>query len=225
MALREITKMSERDDRESRMYKFVAGKGVMNLPNKLTLLRVVMIPLFVVFFYVEFTGHYFVALGVFALASFTDFLDGYLARKYSLVTNLGKFLDPIADKILVSSAFVIILTRQEFFTLYIGEWALVAAGCCVALILAREMIISGFRMVAADAGIVIAADKIGKIKTVCQDISIVMLLVFGGLSEFFYNSAMATLNYIAFALLAVAALLTVISGINYIVKNIEVLRR
>ncbi len=215
----------EQIDKESGVYKFVAGKGVMNLPNKLTIMRMVMIPLFVLFFYLQFAGHYFVALGVFALASFTDFLDGYLARKYSLVTNLGKFLDPIADKVLVSAATVILLTVPEFFTLYLGEWAIIAAGCCVALILAREMIISGFRMVAADAGIVIAADKVGKVKTVCQDVSIVLLLIYGGFAEFFDGTAMLALNCAGLAVFALAAVLTVISGINYIVKNIEVLKR
>lgn len=218
--------MSEHNiDKDSKMYKFVAGKGVLNLPNQLTLARMVMIPVFVALFYIEFTGHYFAALAVFALASFTDYLDGHLARKYSLVTNLGKFLDPIADKVLVASATVILLTKPEFFTVYLGDWALIAAGCGVALILAREMIISGFRMVAADAGIVIAADKVGKIKTVCQDLSIVMLLIYGGFEEFFDGVAMSTLNYIGLALFALAAVLTVVSGINYIVKNIEVLKR
>ena len=212
-------------DKESRMYKFVAVKGVLNLPNKLTLARMIMIPVFVALFYVQFTGHYFVALAVFALASFTDYLDGHLARKYSLVTNLGKFLDPIADKVLVASATIILLTKPEFFTAYLGEWAIIAAGCGVALILAREMIISGFRMVAADAGIVIAADKVGKIKTVCQDACIVMLLVYGGFEEFFDGVAMSTLNYIGLALFALAAILTVISGVNYIVKNRQVLKQ
>ncbi|MBO5328511.1 MAG: CDP-diacylglycerol--glycerol-3-phosphate 3-phosphatidyltransferase, partial [Clostridia bacterium] len=126
----------------------------MNLPNKLTISRVLMIPLFVLFFYLNFAGHYFVAVGVFALACITDFLDGYIARKYKLVTNLGKFLDPIADKVLVATAMIILLTKPEVFTANFGEWALVFAGCGVALIIAREIIVSGFRMVAADAGIV-----------------------------------------------------------------------
>ncbi|MDE7257117.1 MAG: CDP-alcohol phosphatidyltransferase family protein, partial [Clostridia bacterium] len=89
----------------------------MNLPNKLTIARVLMIPLFIALFYVPFTGHYFAALAVFALASFTDFLDGYFARKYHLVTNLGKFLDPVSDKILVAAAMIGFLTVPHFFTL------------------------------------------------------------------------------------------------------------
>ena len=147
----------EQEVMQSKFYKFAKGKGVMNLPNKLTIARVVMIPVFLLFFYLNFAGHYFAALGVFAVASFTDFLDGFLARKYKLITNLGKFLDPVADKILVSAAMIVLLTVPDFFTLGLGGWALIAAGCCVAVIMGRELLVSGFRMVAADAGIVIAA--------------------------------------------------------------------
>ena len=210
---------------ESKFYKFAKGKGVMNLPNKLTIARVLMIPLFIALFYVPFKGHYFAALAVFALASFTDFLDGYFARKYHLVTNLGKFLDPVADKILVAAAMIVFLTVPQFFTLGLGNWALITAGCCVALILGRELIVSGFRMVAADAGIVIAADKIGKYKTVTQDISLIVLLISQGLSEFLSGYlAVTVINYVGVALFALATLLTVISGINYIAKNIQVLK-
>ena len=212
-------------DTSSRAYKIAAGRGVMNLPNKLTLARVIMIPVFILFFYLNFAGHYFVALAVFALASFTDYLDGHIARKYRLVTNLGKFLDPIADKVLVSSALIVLVTVPSFFTAFAGEWAMIAAGCCVALIFARELIVSGFRMVAADAGIVIAADKIGKFKTVAQDVSIVFLLLFGGFYELFgEHVGVMTVNYIGLAMLGAAALLTVVSGVNYIVKNIQVLK-
>jgi CDP-diacylglycerol--glycerol-3-phosphate 3-phosphatidyltransferase len=212
-------------DQNSRAYKIAAGKGVMNLPNKLTLSRMIMIPLFVVLFYVNFPAHYFVALAVFALASLTDFFDGRIARKYNLVTNLGKFLDPIADKVLVASAMIIMLTVPSFFTADLGGWAIIVAGCCVAIILGREIIVSGFRMVAADAGIVIAADKIGKYKTATQDASIVILLVWAGFEQFFAgNLAVAIVHYVGLALFALATLLTIISGINYIVKNIKVLK-
>ena len=221
-----MSENSEEQTNKGKFYKFVAGKGVMNLPNKLTISRVVMIPLFVLFFYLNFKGHYFCSLGVFALACFTDFLDGYLARKYKLVTNLGKFLDPVADKVLVAAAMVIMLTQPFFFTRYLGDWALVCAGCCVAVIMARELIVSGFRMVAADARVVIAADKAGKYKTVCQDLSIVVLLVFSGFYEFFEDAtAIMVLNYVGLALFALATILTVISGINYLIKNRQVLRQ
>ena len=212
-------------DKSSRAYKIAAGRGVMNLPNKLTIARMIMIPVFILFFYLNFAGHYFVALAVFAIASFTDLLDGKIARRYNLVTNLGKFLDPIADKVLVSSALIVILTVPSYFTAFLGGWAMIVGGCCVVVIFARELIVSGFRMVAADAGIVIAADKIGKFKTVAQDISIIMLLLFGGFYEIFGAAVgVQVVNYIGLIMLAVAAILTVISGINYIVKNIAVLK-
>jgi CDP-diacylglycerol--glycerol-3-phosphate 3-phosphatidyltransferase len=216
--------MMDEQQRSDRVYKIVAGKGVMNLPNKLTISRVVMIPFFILFFYLSFTAHYFVALAVFGAASLTDFFDGKLARKYNLVTNLGKFLDPIADKVLVLSAFVVFLTKAQIFTAELGDWAIIVAGCGVAIILAREIIVSGFRMVAANSGKVIAADKVGKYKTATQDLSIVILLLGEGVRELTTNIAGAVINYIGLGLFALAVVLTVISGINYIVKNIDVLR-
>ena len=217
--------MNEEEKQNSKFYKFAAGKGVMNLPNKLTISRVVMIPVFILFFYLNFTAHYFVALAVFAIASLTDMLDGMIARKYNLVTNLGKFLDPIADKVLVLSGFVVILTVPEIFTANLGSWAIIAAGCGVAAILAREIIVSGFRMVAAKAEIVIAADKIGKYKTVTQDICIVVLLIGAGVCELTEHITGEIINYIWLGLFALAVILTVVSGINYIIKNIEVLKQ
>lgn len=217
-------------DKESRAYKFAAGKGVMNLPNKLTIARMVMIPVFVLFFYLNFTAHYFVALAVFGVACLTDLFDGKIARKYNLVTNLGKFLDPIADKVLVLSALVIMLTVPSFFTANFGYWALIVAGCGVALILAREIIVSGFRMVAASSGTVIAADIFGKYKTVCQDIAIVVLIIGAGVSDVAgeleaVKLAGVIINYIGLAFFALAVILTVISGVNYLVKNREVLTK
>ncbi len=217
--------MNEEEKQNGKFYKFAAGKGVMNLPNKLTLIRVAMIPVFILFFYLHFTAHYFVALAVFALASFTDMLDGMIARKYKLVTNLGKFLDPIADKVLVLSAFVVFLTVPATFTANLGSWAIIVAGCGVAAILAREIIISGFRMVAAKAEKVIAADNIGKYKTVTQYISIIVLLIGLGVSELTAHITGAIINYIGLGFFVLCVILTVISGINYIVKNIEVLKQ
>ncbi len=217
--------MNEEEKQNGKFYKFAAGKGVMNLPNKLTLIRVAMIPVFILFFYLHFTAHYFVALAVFALASFTDMLDGMIARKYKLVTNLGKFLDPIADKVLVLSAFVVFLTVPATFTANLGSWAIIVAGCGVAAILAREIIISGFRMVAAKAEKVIAADNIGKYKTVTQYISIIVLLIGLGVSELTAHITCAIINYIGLGFFVLCVILTVISGINYIVKNIEVLKQ
>lgn len=214
-------------DTNSSAYKFAAGKGVMNLPNKLTISRVVMIPVFILFFYLDFTAHYLVALAVFGIASLTDLLDGKIARKYNLVTNLGKFLDPIADKVLVLSALVVFLTKPEIFvsSAGMGEWTWIAAGCGVAVILAREIIVSGFRMVAASADIVIAADVFGKYKTTFQDVSVCLLLIAAALLELGEQSVGEIINYIGLAAFAISAILTVISGVNYIIKNIEVLKR
>lgn len=212
-------------DKESRAYKIAAGKGVMNLPNKLTILRMVLIPVFVALFYIPFTGHYFVSLGVFIIASLTDLLDGKIARKYGLVTNLGKFLDPIADKVLVLSALVVILTRPNVFTAGLGGWAMIAAGCGVAVILAREIIVSGLRMVAASAGLVIAADMVGKYKTTAQDISVIILLAGAGVVEITEHIAGKIIIYIGLAFFAAAVALTIISGINYLVRNREVLKQ
>lgn len=132
----------------------------MNTPNKLTLLRVLMIPFFVWAMCVDST---FIALILFVIASATDALDGYLARKNNLVTNFGKFMDPIADKLLVMSALIMLFDR-------IGA-------ICIIILLGREFIISGFRLVASDAGVVIAAGKSGKLKTIIQMVMIVYLLI------------------------------------------------
>lgn len=211
-------------DKNSRAYKIAAGKGIMNLPNILTISRMVMIPFFIAFFYVYFPGHYFVALAVFALASFTDLLDGKIARKYNLVTNLGKFLDPIADKVLVLSALAIMLTVPSMFN-SVGNWGIIAAGCGVALILAREIIVSGFRTVAADNGVVIAADMFGKYKTVTQDISIVIIIIGAAVAELTQHIAGKIINYVGLGFFALSVALTLLSGINYLVKNREVLKR
>lgn len=204
-------------------------KQGMNLPNKLTLSRVIMIPVFVLFFYLPFKGHYIAAFAVFGIASFTDYLDGMIARKNNLITNFGKFMDPIADKVLVLSSFIVFLTVPQIFTKNLGDWALVVAGCGVSIIAAREIIVSGFRLVAVNSGFVIAADIFGKYKTVTQDFAIVFLL----LSMCFYEFASGTgivynlyfyINYVGLAFFALSVVLTVISGVNYLVKNAAVLK-
>ncbi len=177
----------------------------MNLPNKLTVLRVFMIPLFLYFILLSpFKENYnYLAIAVFVIASFTDFLDGYIARKYNLVTNFGKFMDPLADKLLVSSA-LISLT-------YLGELNVIV----VIIILSREFIITGFRTVASDAGIVIAASKWGKAKTVSQMIMIPYIMLF-------LNSPTAYI--LEFNLVIIATVLTIYSGYDYIKLNREVLK-
>ena len=220
----------------------------MNLPNKLTLSRIFMIPVFVAVFYLGLLSAwcYLVAAVIFVLAAATDALDGHIARSRNLVTNLGKFLDPIADKVLVSTAFIVMLTIPTAFTVEpFGNGGLIAGGVCIAVILARELIVSGFRMVAAGRNLVLAADKLGKIKTTTQDIAIVLLLVsmafltvgaraydgnyaavVGG--EFDRLTALYRLGeitaYIGLACFALCTFFTVLSGVNYIVKNKEVLR-
>ena len=175
----------------------------MNLPNKLTILRVILIPFFVVFMLFDITGaaDKWIALVIFSVASLTDMLDGKIARKYNLVTNFGKFMDPLADKLLVCTA-LICLTSMNRLNVIV-----------VLVIIAREFIISGFRLVASDNGIVIAASYWGKFKTVSQMALIIVLIMdLGGVW-----------NVVGTVLTWVALLLTVVSLIDYIAKNKQVL--
>lgn len=195
----------------------------MNLPNKITLTRIFMIPVFVLFFYLDVMNgwNYLVAAIVFVLAASTDALDGHIARSRGLVTNLGKFLDPIADKVLVSTALILLLTRGRAFEVdFFAGWGLIVAGICVAVILARELIVSGFRMIAAGRGIVLAADKLGKIKTVFQDLSIALILA--GMS-FVGSRGGEIVVIIGIFCFFICTALTVVSGVNYIVRNKQVL--
>ena len=198
---------------------------VWNVPNILTFSRILIIPVFVALFYVEFTAHYFVCGALFIIACVTDFLDGAIARKHNLVTNLGKFLDPIADKVLVLSGLILFLTVPQIFCRNLNDWAIIVAGCGVAVIIARELIVSGFRMVAASSGEVIAADKIGKYKTFSQDLCVGFLLFGEGISELTDNLAGVVVNLIGLSLFIISVMLTVISGINYLAKNIHVLKK
>ena len=189
----------------------------MNLPNKLTIIRIILIPIFVAVFYIpQIPYNYVISAVIFALAAFTDFLDGHIARKYNLVTDLGKFLDPIADKVLVSTALIIMLLPMS------GEYAILPyyTAIAVAVILARELIVSGFRMVAASKGAVLAADWSGKVKTFVTDIAIIILLVGADWMPGIYT----TINVIGLIVLGVATILTIISGTECIVKNRSVLK-
>ena len=177
----------------------------MNLPNKLTILRVIMIPFFVVFLLADITGSAdkWIALVIFCVASLTDMLDGKIARKQNLVTNFGKFMDPLADKLLVCTA-LICLTAMDRLNVVV-----------TLIIIAREFIISGFRLVASDNGIVIAANYWGKFKTVSQMALIIVKIM--DLSGIFVELE-AVLTLIAVAL-------TLISLMDYIMKNKEVLTK
>lgn len=175
----------------------------MNLPNKLTLLRVLMIPFFVFFLLYDklgYTGR-IIALVLFCAASFTDYLDGHIARKYHLVTNFGKFMDPLADKLLVCSALICFVGKGE-----LAAWIVI-------IIIAREFIISGFRLVASDNGVVIAANYWGKFKTVSQMIMIILIIL-----------DLDFLSILTQIFIWIALALTVISLEEYIRQNIGVLR-
>ena len=176
----------------------------MNLPNKLTVLRVLMIPFFVLFLLL---GHgrgwtHWIALLIFVLASLTDTLDGYIARRDNLITNFGKFMDPLADKLLVCSALICFVDLHR-----IPAWV------CI-VIIAREFIISGFRLIASDNGIVIAASWWGKAKTVSQMVMIILLIANLG---FRFLVAEQVLIYLS-------TLLTIVSLLDYIWKNKSVVR-
>jgi len=175
----------------------------MNTPNKLTVLRIIMIPFFVVCMLIPFgegTSKW-VALALFVIASLTDWLDGYLARKDHLVTNFGKFMDPLADKLLVSSAMICMVELGR-----LPAWIII-------IIIGREFIISGFRLVASDNGIVIAAGWWGKVKTATQMVMIIVMIAdLGGI-----------FSVIEQILIYASLILTIISLIDYLVKNKNVL--
>lgn len=171
----------------------------MNLPNKITLFRVFMIPLFLVFMLVPGIQYgRFIAAGIFIIAALSDFVDGYIARKHNLVTNFGKFMDPLADKLLVSSALICFV-----------ELKLLAAWIVI-IIIAREFIISGFRLIASDNGVVIAASWWGKLKTNVQMILSVMLII---------NLDYPVINILEQVAIYLAVFLTLVSLIDYMIKN------
>ena len=176
----------------------------MNLPNNLNIMRVIMNPIFVFFLlspYFPAYGNY-IAVAIFIVASLTDMLDGKIARKYNLVTNFGKFMDPLADKLLVCSAMICLIELDR-----LAAWIVI-------VIIAREFIISGFRLVASDNGVVIAASYWGKFKTTFQMLMVIVLIL--DIQMPFFQILGTVLTY-------VALILTVVSLIDYIVKNKDVL--
>lgn len=177
----------------------------MNLPNKLTMFRVILIPFFVFFLLTGLLGRKgdWIALIIFIVASLTDMLDGKIARKYNLITDFGKFMDPLADKLLVCSAMICLLDMGR-----LPAWVVI-------VIIAREFIISGFRLIAADNGIVIAASMWGKSKTVSQMAMIILLLL---------NFPFAGYQIFCQIVIYVAVALTAISLIDYLIKNKDVLK-
>lgn len=172
----------------------------MNLPNKLTILRICMIPFFIGCFYLPTELSLYIAAAVFALAYATDALDGHLARKNGQITDFGKFMDPIADKLLSASAFIMLCAMGMMHPV------------AVIVILSREFLISGLRLVCADKGVVVAASGWGKLKTVSQAICIMAVLVL-------YPMGMPLLKLLADVLVWISVALALISGADYIYKN------
>lgn len=194
----------------------------MNLPNKLSLMRIFMVPIFMVFFYLPFAWAPWVAFGVFVLAACTDFLDGYIARKYNMVTDLGKLLDPIADKMLVCFAlFAVISTNVLANGTSTDNWTFIFLAIGGAVIIARELLISAVRQIAASKGKIIQANVFGKIKTIVQDIALPALIILQAnkfesiIAVEFYN----VLWWIAVVIFAIAVVLTIMSGVIYMVQN------
>ena len=174
----------------------------MNLANKITLFRIALIPLYLVLLMRQNVTAAYIATAVFVLASLSDALDGYIARKHSLVTTFGKFFDPLADKLLVCSALIVLSSMGRFPLLG------------VILIVLRELTITGFREIAVSRGVIIAADKLGKLKAFAQMVAVIALTLPLGLHQHWLVQALAWF--------AVAA--TVVSGGSYVVKNIHVFK-
>jgi len=174
----------------------------MNLPNKLTVLRMIMIVPFVFFMLTNIAGEMgkWIALALFVIASLTDLLDGKIARKYNLVTNFGKFMDPLADKLLVCAAMICLVETGK-----IASWVVI-------IIISREFIISGFRLIASDNGIVIAASYWGKFKTVFQMVMIILMI-----------ADIAVLSVVTQIVMWIALILTIVSLIDYLKKNWHVM--
>ena len=176
----------------------------MNLPNKITMIRVILIPFFVFFMLTDFVPYSnVIAVAIFIVASLTDTLDGYLARKYELVSNFGKFMDPLADKLLVCSALICLIALDR-----IPAWIVI-------VIISREFIISGFRLIAADNGVVIAASYWGKFKTASQMVTVILLVL---------NIQNTVFTVLGTVFIYISLVLTVVSLIDYIAKNKEVLK-
>ncbi|HHX78654.1 MAG TPA: CDP-diacylglycerol--glycerol-3-phosphate 3-phosphatidyltransferase [Acholeplasmataceae bacterium] len=196
----------------------------MNLPNKLTMFRVLLIPVIIVislisslqqiFIFSEVTVGNFIILIIFGIASFTDFLDGNIARKRNLVTEFGKFMDPLADKLLVISTMLILLEQGKFQAFNFG------LGFILIIIIAREFIVTGIRLLAVQNNVVIAASKLGKAKTVSQMFMVIILLL-----ECLPFSLLAgsSKDITSLVIISIAGILTLVSGIDYFIKNKEII--
>lgn len=177
----------------------------MNLANKITIVRVFLVPIFMLFLYSDLNYSTYYAAAIFIIASLTDTLDGYIARSRNLVTNLGKFIDPLADKLLVSAALISLVELGK-----IPAWVVV-------IIIAREFTITGFRTIAASEGVTIAASSLGKIKTITQLIAIISLLI----NNFPFNKINFPFDMI---MVYISLFFTILSGIDYLYKNRNTLK-
>ena len=210
----------------------------MTLPNKLSTLRICMVPLFIVAYFLPYNWGAYVAVGIFVLAAFTDFLDGYIARKYNMVSDLGKLLDPIADKVLVCAAlFCVVATNPLSYLansyVWVVDFGVIFLAVGSTLIISRELLVSAVRQIAASKGVVVQANVYGKIKTVFQDVSLPLIVLLQGAtlascqelesggspapSLFF-----AVIWWIAVVMFAISIVLTVVSGIIYLIQNKKV---
>lgn len=191
----------------------------MNLPNKISLTRIALIPVIIFFFFATFIPNginYFITGGLFILAAYTDALDGHIARKYNLVTTLGKFLDSIADKLLATVSLILIICS--------GLIDNSIASAVLIIIVSRDLIIDMLRQIAASKNVIIAADWFGKIKTIVMDIALPILFVALGLLTMGVQTLIYDiLFYIGLSLLILATVLSLLSGINYIVRNRKIL--
>jgi CDP-diacylglycerol--glycerol-3-phosphate 3-phosphatidyltransferase len=178
---------------------------VMNLANRITFIRIFIIPLFMVCLLGNFPYSQYVAAFIFVLAASTDSMDGYIARKRNEVTNLGRFLDPLADKLLITSALVVLVEMGK------------VSSIITIIIISREFIVTGFRIIAAAEGVVIAASWLGKVKTIVQIVSIVAIL----LDNFPFSYVGFPFDVVA---LYAATIITILSGIDYIYKNRRLLK-
>ena len=185
----------------------------MNTPNKLSLLRVALIPVMVLFMYLPGWPMVLVSTAVFGAAAYTDYLDGHIARRDGLVTDFGKFIDPVADKLLNLSAMIMLPMGG-----LLPHWAVI-------VILARELAVDGLRMVAVGQGRVIAAGPLGKIKTVSQMVLIIFLMLAGRLAPVLFGGVLASaVNVIGWVMIAWVIVITVWSGVDYFVRNFDVIR-
>ena len=189
----------------------------MNLPNKLSCLRIILVPVMALVFLLDFAYTPLIAVVIFALAAFTDFLDGKIARKYNMVTDLGKLLDPIADKLLVLFALFLVV---EANLIPVGFGAF-----CGGIIIGRELLISAVRQIAASKGVIIQANIYGKIKTFVQDIALPLTMLLKmevTIVELFSQNFFNVYQIACWVLVGIATLLTLISGVVYLVQNKKV---